>query len=905
MLSHSETSHVVHLQINTGYFSDPEELPGLAHLIEHILMLGYPHKQRRISAYTSAENIHITVTHIEHNPQQIVTELLIYICQFEVTHAAIEHETQTIANEFTALKSDGLAAIQEVNKTTCNPAHPYHKFSTGNHASFRRQSTSALVEFAQQWLQQHVSPSNINVYIILAAAYPADKIDLTRLTLPQMQTASLFQPTKIAKSQPVPTFEHCYPELYLPRQQQIELLISASTRQPRVILSFALHISATTQPHLDTLIVLLNYPNWDALPHQLQQHGLIQHYQIDTGLQVGSTIELNINMAVTALGLRQYARIVHLWLMCLHAHADLTLSASQTKHIELLRFWRNNLSELAPIQWHEWCEHYHPSSVACTANMQSGNELHDIIRQCQSTQLRVLLIAQDEYLPYNADDIQLTPWYGTKFQIRPILPYHNDTDPLARYAIRPFIHDLQWLSDLPTPAAIKAYRQTCLSSPVHSHSPNHQLWYQPSDPTQPSRQDVAHCYLAFEQPANVAIHKRVDAPLSIVAKRIWVTHLHNQCAALRYQLTMLGGSCKIYPQQNGFTVKLACPAPLLMDILTDLIAQIITPQSSLPEYAELHHYQLQRITQQQPISAYQAAYAQLSTHLNHYPDLLEPDTFNAISQLSEAATVKYQTRFFEAFVCEGLVCGSLPAVQVEQLNQLLLNLTARSTHLNEQDDIPTLPWQQHPSPIFTSRLLVSEHTFAVPCWVCLLLTPHKTLLDTIYAMTLAEVLAEPFFQRFRQELQLGYDVGSGFITHQQHPGISFYINYTQQNALAIHAMLLDFFAEMSAALPQLSSSWSSIQANLTHQLSVDQQGAAQQAQHLWMQLGQLGGIDHDNALITLINRCSFAEFLAYSQSLLDPTSNPMLGSICTVGNDPSIGPLLDRFADASSLDKTY
>ena len=65
--------------------------------------------------------------------------------------------------------------------------------------------------------------------------------------------------------------------------------------------------------------------------------------------------------------------------------------------------------------------------------------------------------------------------------------------------------------------------------------------------------------------------------------------------------------------------------------------------------------------------------------------------------------------------------------------------------------------------------------------VLYLQAPSPSLTDTALGMVLEQMLAVPFFNSLRTEQQLGYIVGTGYVPHNQHPGMAFI--YKARNAV--------------------------------------------------------------------------------------------------------------------------
>ena len=873
----------MNLTIHVGYFDDPHDIPGLAHLVEHVIMRGHASQpglstlfrehQIKVDAHTHYNRIIFTISNVHRDLDSVISTLLHYLCELNATSEAVEAELITIHNEFIATKNDGIRALHEVNKSTCNPLHPYAKFPTGNQSTFAQHDIDSLTTQVNQWLHHAIIPKHVDIHVMHPASLPVNDVAVL------IETCQL--PTRGHNPAPPMRLNDELPSLYLPEQQGIELVVQVNTHQPRLIISLLINTQAISGRALAIVELLLNYPPLTSLPQQLIQHGLIKHYHVDRGNVLPNTCELNINIALTELGLNQYQRIVRLWYYLLQQQSYITPSDIIAHQLSLALDWRAAFDDSTP-DWSQWFAHLPKIHQDSENDSTEDNDtlvlqIQQIFTQCRLSNSRILLLGTQSSLPQINAPIQTSYWYGTQYQTQPV-PWSESSsdimvqvDPLVnQYSIDLFILNpfLQQLPPLMPPAKSGQTKQSATIIPCASGSDYFEMVYIESK----ARSPIVDVFISFEAP------KAADE--SVIAKRIWVEGINEKLMHQRYPLLMIGGNLRCHPHQTGLTLKLSAPAPLISHILSKVMYTILEPLMLISHFHELHQQQLLKIQHSMPQNAYQQAFSQLSEYVGQHTNFSAYQTFEKIKSLDPNSVHQYHAEFFAQCYAEIMLFG-----EMEQSTRTEIASTLKQVAKSPK---PTL---QDLTDIDKRKLLITRGAFANSCFVTLYLTPNKTLSDAIFAMALAEVLAEPFFDRFREQLQVGYDVGCGFITHQQHPGISFYVNYTEHEALDIMNYQTEFFTQISDSLVQLRESWPHIQHTLTKQLNPQQLSTSQQAQYYWMQMGRLGGIEHDAQLVKLINNSSFDEFLLFSQTLLNEQQNNVIYSICQHQEDASMDAL--------------
>lgn len=131
--------------VNIGYMNDPDDLPGLAHFCEHMLFLGtekYP-KENDYNMFLSQNGgVSNAVTYMDYTnyyfdvaPEKL-EDALDRFAQFFIkplfTESLTELELNALHSEHLKNLVNDIWRIQQVDKSSADPNHPYSKFCTGS-----------------------------------------------------------------------------------------------------------------------------------------------------------------------------------------------------------------------------------------------------------------------------------------------------------------------------------------------------------------------------------------------------------------------------------------------------------------------------------------------------------------------------------------------------------------------------------------------------------------------------------------------------------------------------------------------------------------------------------------------------------------------------------------------------
>lgn len=185
------------LNVSVGHYSDPDELPGLAHFLEHMLFLGtekYPDEGSYNSfiaengghsnAYTTPEdtNYHFEMVISDRDPDHPAPrfrEALDRFAQFFTaplfTESATDRELNAVHSEHQKNLQTDARRIYQVKKCAANPAHPMSKFGTGSKETLHDTPLEKGIDTRAALLRFHKEFYSANIMTLcIIAPYPLD-----------------------------------------------------------------------------------------------------------------------------------------------------------------------------------------------------------------------------------------------------------------------------------------------------------------------------------------------------------------------------------------------------------------------------------------------------------------------------------------------------------------------------------------------------------------------------------------------------------------------------------------------------------------------------------------------------------------------------------------------------------
>ncbi|WP_340677900.1 insulinase family protein [Paraglaciecola sp.] len=837
--------------LHVGHFDDHDDCHGLSHLLEHLLFLGntfYPQANAlsdfvaahggTINASTGTEytsyffdvlNEHVDVS-LAHFSAMLSSPLL--------SETYIEKEIQAIDAEFQLKQKDDLRRLYQVHKETCNPAHPFSKFSVGNSKTFGHFTATQLNTKLRHFHQRYYRAANLGLCLISRQSL-ADSKKLITKHFGQWQDN-----IQVKRAQ--------HPPLYLEQNLGVQINIEPLQHAQRLIITFALPGQQDfyrTKP-----LAFLSHILGDE-----GHGGLLDYYKSKnwaTSLSAGGGIEgsnfkdFNINLQLTKQGLAEIDTIVS----TLFAYINLIKQQG-------LESWRlGELTILNKLMW-DYGEPLKPIDEALKLSHAlfeypqehylAGDYILD--KPCIELvrQMLVLFNPQNMRLKLIHKSLKtnkLARWYDTPYKLEAI-----SESRLTQYVNPPVIEQLK------LPQA-NGYLPDC--EPVSTLQPDFklpqriiaetglELWFgQDHKFLQPK----GDCFLTFDCAASA------NGIGTATYKRLWVALINEKLKQKYYQANLAGMHFHLYPHQGGFSLQTNGFSARQLDFCTQLLTQIVVSEDFSSNFEQIkanQHQSLSNSLLNKPINRLFSRLSVLMQQYNYAPTDMADIMVKA--QLQDVLATKNQ--LLDSFYMEGMMYGNWG---IEDTHDVLIKVKQFRHEYRVNPpvqkglaDLRNLTTQMHNVDCQHSDEAVVFYFQA----------PSASIKDIALTILLEQLVATPFFNQMRTERQLGYLVGSGYLPYNQHPGIALYIQSPHQSAQQLIIAIQQFLTEFCSQLLDYQDIWPSLKASVKRQLGESDTHLSMLSQRLWMAIGNKDfNFEYQAKMTGVIEKLTFSDITLYCQ----------------------------------------
>lgn len=840
------------LRVATGSSNDPQQFPGLAHFLEHMLFLGtekYPTAgsyEAYISAHSGNHNAYTaseSTNYFFDIAPAFLAEALDRFSQFFIAPTLdaqfVNKERNAVHSEYTMKLKDDWRRIAQVLKDTANPAHPYSNFSVGNLDTLKDHGEHSLQAALKAFYQQHYNARNMNLVILGNQPLPK----LAQLAKQYFAAIPTGQPTKPDTTQPLFNTDQL--------GVQINIVPNADIRQ----LQLNFPIPSVKQAYLSKpasmLGHLIGHEGTGSLLQKLKSDNLASGLSAGVMYSDDQDAIFSINIELTPQGLQQYQRITHYAFAYIDLLKQQGLQRSTFDEVKTMlqldfQFKEKNqpiqyVTHLAESMADYPIQHWLNGNYLLTEF--SEKRYQDLLSRFTAENLRLVLIAQGLKTALHAD------WYQTPYSIQPLteafqqsLKTVADSKDLTIPAANPFLPQDTQLRPLPEiPAAIPTllHQDTGL-----------QVWHL-QDPQ--FRVPKSNIYLHINSSKTNQSFR--DGALSW----LMIEALNDALSEQAYYAQVAGQSYQISKTYNGIDIQISG----FNDKQSDLMALILNQMSHLTLSDSTFARLKERLQRRWENAKKQKPFNQAGQQL--YRLLISPSGsaqqyLSVLPALTRADLNKFHQQFFAKHAATLFVHGNQTA---QETVQLMSRINSYLYKLGEKTEFsPVRVTQLNAKDSFTGQIGTEFSDSATTLYM----QAPDNLIKTSALLYLAQrIIKSPFYTQLRTNEQLGYVVYNYPIQLYGLSGIGFTIQSPNKSADVLSSRMREFIQDSDTLFQQLTEeAFQTHQQALLVELEKEPVQLSEKTSRLWHEIEKGNrNFDSRQQLINAVKQLSLAELQTF------------------------------------------
>ncbi len=816
---HASRSAVA-LVANVGHFYDPDNQQGLAHLLEHMLFLGteqFPEAGEYHRFIKTHGGSHNGWTGTEHScyyfdiKHQFFAQALQRFAQFFYAPLLdpqwIDKERKAVDAEFRMKLRDDQRHLLQVHKDTCNPDHPFSKFSVGNLDTLVDLPGCSLHDSLSRLFERHYRGEAMTLAMV--SSMPLSLMqEIVEAEFSQVRAGD-FAPSAITTP------------LYLPEQLGIRLNVKPNRQMRKLRLSYALpdmQCHYRSKP-LEYLSHLLGYEGRNSAFALLNDAGLISALHAGGGISGSNYRDFNIDVSLTETGYRHQDDVIALLYQSINQISESGIETwryAEKQQILQLAFDHQeqgrplDLAQHLALNMH----YYTPDDYLYGDVRMDGLDeplTRSILAKLHPENCREYLISPD------VETNQISRWYEASYSVQP-LPSHatatRDFSALQLPTANPYLPS----RTEPLAVEISAPHPTRLID-----EPHFRLWFKQEDLLV---QPKGHLYISFDSPV-VGSSTRHTTILRLVVE-LMLDHL----ISTSYQAELAGLSYNLYAHQSGLTLQLggfSCKQRLLLEAILNQLYALEFSEARFQLVRERLLRNWRNAAQDRPVSQLMTELASLLQPTNPGPKRL----VECLPELTLDDLKQFMQRFESSIHVEVLIHGDWLERDALDLGHWLEQRIF--AHASCAEDCSRELLNINGYGTLTRQIEVEQSDSAIVIYYqSLLATPHTMALFSM----LNQLLAPTFFHELRTRRQLGYLVGTGYLPMNRHPGLMLYVQSPNKGPAELLSCIDECLNGFHDELARLElEEWQQNQQGLIHQILEPDSSLRIKAQRFWSSIG--------------------------------------------------------------------
>jgi insulysin len=790
LISDSDTDNAAAaLDVKVGYFADPEQRPGLAHFLEHMLFLGnlkfpqageYGHFLSTHGGYSNAYTAQEDTNYFFSVNKNHLEGALDRFAQFFIAPTFnlkfVERELNAVNSEHQKnIKSDFRRSYQVV-QSLVNPLHPYHKFGTGNKKTLLNGETDYTILRNQliQFYQDYYSASKMKLVIL-----GKEKLDRLELYARKYFSAVKRQKTKAQNPEHPPLFTTQLPRI-------IKIKPIKTVRSLNLMFELPPQRNNYEYKALGLISYLIGDEGVGSVLANLKKRGWATSLSAGAGGDSSDFTVFNIRISLTKEGKKHVQEI----------------TATIFRYIDLLKQKKNLLS------YYEETQKIAANEFKFKEKDQPAGYVSSLAARLHTVESEHILSAPWIHKEYkqNLVDIILSHLRLDNLQVVLTDP-QAETDALEKWYQTPykvetfnFSVSMDKSNDLSLPPKNQFISDQITTYPLEGDtsepqlikdSPTMRVWFK-QDPR-------------FKTPkVNLRILLSTKDAYSTVTKaamtRLFTMLLAEELNQFSYPASVAGLDYGIANSVKGIEIDLSgYPENLPL-----LFKRIVETAKNLKVKENIFQIQKNRLKESRLNQKFAQAYRRvsyemqqlLSTPLWHTDEYLK-----IIDTISSKEQQKFIPELLDNTVIEILVYGNFSSAMTEEITKLL-EINFQQPNSGKEKTIVERTVILPPAKPYLYRFQVEDVNSANLLYFQV---GPKSVRQSALLALLEQILEKPFYHQLRTLEQLGYITWSGQSRVNNIDGLIFLVQSDNQTAPYVQARVEVFLKKFRDKLTRLST----------------------------------------------------------------------------------------------------
>lgn len=824
------------LNVSVGSWSNPDDLPGLAHFLEHMLFLGtekYPEVDgyhRFIeqnggsdNAYTADEN---TLYYFDINADHLEPALDRF-AQFFIAPLFnpdyVEREINAVHSEFTAsLQNDG-RRLQDAVREVVNPDHPASRLAIGTRETLQDPNLrDRLIEF----YRRH---------------YVADRISLSVYGPQDIETLKAWVDERFNGVRSVDSTAPVF-EQPLFEATQLPMLMEIQPRRETRQLSFRFPVPGTldlrqSKPHV-YVAHLLGQESSGSLISELKARGWAEALHARSGRLTDSTHSFDVNIQLTPEGLEHWQDVATLMFEYLDRIATDGLESWRYEELRTINTINFRFAEqVAPIttvqRLAERLPLYDAPNVLRGPYMLEAFEPESIqqwLNHLRPDNALVTLMHPD------ANTETESEWYGTPYRLTPLsgnrVAEWRSPEPNGSLSLpsrNPFI-----------PTDLSVLPMAAPTSKLYDNQPQvieseagYTLWYEQDDSFRTPKLDVT---LLAETPV-VAATARAE-----IQTRLYLDLVDDALSEIRYQAGMAGSGYGLSQNDRGLQLRLYGYSDRLPVLMDTLLVELTEHEIDQERFARLKSDLERRLRNTREDPVLNQTFRRLGQFLvrdTHTPDEL----LAALDDVSPQSLLDLRRQWIEQLRLTLLVHGNISEADARELGSRARTMLPPSADAPDvRTAVASLPEKRY------RHELNIDHTDSA--LLAYYQGENSSLRERALYRLMAQMINTPYFTELRTELQLGYIVFARNYDVKDLPGLVLYVQSPSTDPALLQLYSDRFLNQFQQRLQSMDqATFQQYKQGLVNELTLPDENLYQLSRRYWQSI--LDGNPHFNTRIRL------------------------------------------------------